>query len=481
MNREFLWGSATAAYQCEGGWKEGKKGLSNWDVFCHSEKNNINPVTGDVACDHYHRYEEDIRMLAQGGQNAYRFSIAWTRILPQGTGERNLEGIAFYNRLIDTCLKYKVEPLVTLYHYDLPQPIFEAGGWENRDIVEQYFEYAKICFEEFGDRVKYWVTINEPNYETLCCYGFGNYPPNVKSLERRWRAMYHMMVASAKAVAFYREKGFDGMIGLVSDSYPIETLKDTPEYRKAAHMADLFFNLSVNEVCVHGNYPEEFVKQLKADGYDLSYMKKEDKEILRNGTVDYLGVNAYNRYIVEPPEDGTTNLNVNNKGDGKESRLQVGGWFALGEDKNMEKTPWGMEIYPRSIYDLLMTLKELYPHTPIIITENGVGNYDELQEGKIHDEYRIAYLQGYVDWIEKALEAGCPVLGYFVWSTMDVYSWINGYKKRYGLVYINYDSEDLERIPKDSYYWYKNTIEKRGSKFNEQVHRIYREEDSSSC
>ena len=466
MSRNFLWGSATAAYQCEGGWKEGNKGLSNWDVFCHSEKNNVNPVTADVACDHYHRYEEDIRMLAEGGQNAYRFSIAWTRILPTGTGKRNREGIDFYNRLIDTCLKYQVEPLVTLYHYDLPQPLFEAGGWENREIVEQYLEYARICFEEFGDRVNYWVTINEPNYETLCCYGYGNYPPNVQSLERRWKAMYHMMLASARAVALYRENGHQGMIGLVSDSYPIVAADHTAACTKAARKADLFFNLCVNDVCVKGAYPEDFLEQLKEDGYDLSYMRPEDREDFRKGTVDYLGINAYNRYIAEPCEGDGTNLKANNKGNGENEKFQIGGWFSLGEDKTMEKTPWGMEICPQSIYDLLMTLKELYPHTPVIITENGVGNYDEPVEGQIHDAYRIDYLNGYVDWIEKAIEDGCDVRGYFVWSTMDVYSWINGYKKRYGLVYIDYDSEELGRIPKDSYYWYKNKIQEKGMKLN---------------
>ena len=182
MDKKFLWGSATAAYQCEGAWKEGGKGMSNWDTFCHSEKNNVNPVTGDVANDHYHRYEEDIRMLAEGNQNAYRFSIAWTRIIPNGVGEVSREGIDFYNRVIDTCRKYNVEPLVTLYHYDLPQPMFEQGGWENRVTVDAYEEYVKVCFKEFGDKVNYWATINEPNYETLCCYGFGNYPPNVKNL-----------------------------------------------------------------------------------------------------------------------------------------------------------------------------------------------------------------------------------------------------------------------------------------------------------
>lgn len=202
---EFLWGSATSAYQCEGGWKDGGKGLSNWDAFCHSEKNSVNPVTGDVAADFYNRYEEDIEMLAKGNQNAYRFSLCWTRILPTGTGEVNQEGIDFYNRVLDTCEKYGVEPLVTLYHYDIPVSLFDAGGWENRNTTLAFIEYAKVCFKHFGNRVKYWATVNEPNYETYCCYGRGNYPPNVQDLSRRWKAMYHIMLASAGAICEYKK------------------------------------------------------------------------------------------------------------------------------------------------------------------------------------------------------------------------------------------------------------------------------------
>ena len=229
---------------------------------------------------------------------------------------------------------------------------------------------------------------------------------------------------------------------------------------------------------------EEEVKQQtdSLDGQRLSdmirkvvirYMKEEDPSIFANGCVDYLGINAYNRYIAEPADGPETNLGVNNTGDGKKTKFQIGNWFSLGEDSEMEKTPWGMEINPRSIYDLLMDLKRLYPQIPVIITENGVGNYDEVVDGQIHDQYRIAYLEGYVDWIERAMEDGCTVLGYFVWSTMDVYSWINGYKKRYGLVYIDYDSDDLVRIPKDSYYWYKNKIQNRRKSFNGKIHSIY--------
>lgn len=471
MKKKFLWGSATAAYQCEGAWKEGGKGISNWDAFCHNEKNSGNMANGDVACDHYHRYEEDVKRMAEGGQNAYRFSIAWTRVLPDGTGEKSPEGIGFYNRLIDTCLKYGIEPFVTIYHYDLPQSIFEAGGWENRNTVDAYVQYAKVCFEEFGDRVNYWATINEPSYETLGCYGYGNYPPNKHSLESRWRAMYHMMLASAGAVSLYKKMGQEGMIGLVSDCYSIDYKADDEEYRRAADAADLFYNRSVNDVCVKGTYPKEFTDKLRAEGYDLSYMREEDEETLKAGCVDFLGVNAYCRYLVKPCTGKGVSLSVNNTGDGKKREVFIEGWFALDEDDGLEKTPWGMEIYPKSIYDLLISLKKRYPHVPVLITENGVGNYDSVSEdGKIHDPYRIAYLQGYVDWIEKAMEDGCDVRGYFVWSSMDLYSWINGYQKRYGLVYVDFDDDGLKRIPKDSYYWYRNTIKEKGEKFDEHIH-----------
>lgn len=456
----FLWGSATAAYQCEGGWQEGGKGLSNWDAFCHSAANNVNPVTGDVASDHYHRFEEDIRMMAEGGQNAYRFSIAWTRIVPDGVGRPCEEGLAHYDRVIDCCLAHGVEPVVTLYHYDMPNTLFEQGGWEQRATADAFERYARACFGRYGDRVRYWFTVNEPNYDTFCSYLRGNYPPNVQDISRRWRAMYHELLASAKAVAAYREGGWQGSIGLVSDSYAIQTLEKTPAYREAARRADLFFNRSVNDVCVLGRVPEDLVRLLEAEGDDTSYMLPGDEKVLAAGTVDVLGVNAYDRVLVKPYVCGPTTLVANNTGTaGQSFDQQVAGWFALDEDPNTQKNDWGMEMYPESVHTLLMQLHALYPSTPFMITENGVGYRERLEPGQdaIHDQYRIDFLAGYVRWIRQAVREGCQVLGYFVWSTMDLYSWINGYAKRYGLVYVDYD-DGCRRIPKDSFYWYKGLI-----------------------
>ena len=459
MTKEkFLWGSATSAYQCEGGWQEDEKGISNWDAFCHSEKNSLNRVTGDISSDFYHRYEEDIKTLSEGGQNAYRFSICWSRIIPNGTGKINQKGIDFYNKILDTCEKYNVEPLVPLYHYDMPINLFESGGWENRDTVFAFVEYAKICFKNFGQRIKYWATVNEPNYDTYCCYGRGNYPPNVQDLSRRWKAMYHILLASAASICEYKKMNLCGMIGIVSDSYSIESLVDNDEYRNARYNADLFYNRCVNDVCVHGAYSKEFIDKLSKE-YDLSYMKEEDKKIFKYGVVDYLGINAYDRTLVKPYTTGETQMIANNTGDGvtKNSTI-IKDWFELDEDPNTEKNAWGCELYPKSIYNLLLDLKEKYPKTSIIITENGLGYYDQCIDGKVDDPYRIDFLNGFIDWMQKAIKAGCDVRGYFVWSTMDLYSWINGYKKRYGLVYVDYENNN-RRIPKSSYYWYKNKIE----------------------
>ena len=460
MKTDFMWGSATAAYQCEGAWREGGKGLSNWDAFCHSEKNVVNPVTADVSCDHYHRYEEDIEMLAAGGQNAYRFSIAWSRIIPDGIGAVSEEGVAFYNRVIDCCLAHGVTPLVTLYHYDLPQTLFERGGWENRETCKAFEAYAKVCFDRFGDRVRYWATVNEPNYETQCCYAVGNYPPNVQDLSRRWCAMYHILLGSAMVVRAFRGGGYQGNIGLVSDSYSIETLVDNDEYREAAVNAELFYNRCVNDTCVLGKMPQEFVDKIVADGCNRDYALPGDDDIFRAGTVDYLGVNAYARYLVKPYTTGETCLKASNTGKkGDRQEAVVKNWFEIDRDDSMPTNDWDMELYPKSLYNLLIRLRELYPETFFIITENGIGYKDVLEEdGAVHDPYRIEFQKGFAEWMLEAMKEGVDVRGYFVWSTMDLYSWINGYAKRYGLVYIDYENGN-KRIPKDSYYWYRDFIE----------------------
>ncbi len=455
----FLWGSATAAYQCEGAWQKDGKGLSNWDDFCHSDKNNVNPVTGDIANDHYNRYEEDIKMMAESNQNAYRFSIAWTRIIPDGIGSVNQKGIDHYNDVIDTCIKYNMEPVITIYHWDMPINIFKNGGWENREIVKQFSKFAQTCFNAFGDRVKTWITINEPSYDTMCCYGIGNYPPNVKDLNRRWKALYHMMLASAQAVSVFREGGYEGKIGLVSDVYHVDSLIKDQDYQEAVANAEVFYNLLVTDLCIKGLINERFLIKIKQSNYDLSFIKDEDIAIFESGIVDFFGANVYTRILVKPYTKGPTKLTTNNTGDGKtKENVVVEYWFEKDEEENTIKNPWGMEVYPKGVFDLLKYMHMRYPGFPIMITENGIGYYDDLNEEKIKDDYRIDFLKENICWMLKAKDEGVNVIGYFVWSTMDLYSWINGYKKRYGLVYIDYENKN-KRIPKESYFWYKAFIE----------------------
>lgn len=457
---EFLWGSATAAYQCEGAWNEDGKGLSMWDTYCHSERNE-GGISGDVASDFYHRYEEDIRMLAKSGQNAFRFSLSWTRIIPDGVGAVNQKGIDFYLKVIETCRRYHVEPFVTIYHYDLPESLYQKGGWENRETALAFAEYAAVCFEAFHDKINFWTTINEPDYESMCGYIVGNYPPHVHDVSRRSKALYHMLLGSAMAVKIFRDKQYNGQIGLVYTPSSVQIRVDNEAYRQAAENAELYYNTAVSDVIVKGWFPEKLIAKMQASGLNLDYVKAEDKAVFQAGIVDFLGVNSYNRVLVKPYTAGESTMFMNNKG--KQNKTNhassiIKGWFETDFDPKAKYNPWGSEIYPDTIYDMLKDIKQMYGDIPVYITESGIGTYDGLNaEGKVDDDYRIEILEGWVDGLLRAKAEGCNVLGYFIWSTMDLYSWINGYEKRYGLVYVDYE-HDCQRIPKKSYSWYQKKI-----------------------
>lgn len=464
MKEQFLWGSATAAYQCEGGWNLDGKGEGEWDAFCHSPQNDVNPVSGDDACDFYHRYEEDIRMMAEGGQNTYRFSIAWSRILPNGVGEVNQKGIAFYDKVIDTCLAYHIVPNITLFHYDLPNALACKGGWENPETVDAFVEYAKIVFQAYGHKVAFWSTINEPKYYSYCSYIVGNYPPNVKDFNRRTKVAYYLMLASARAVIAYHEGGYSGQIGLVHATGNVEVRKgfeDDPDYQKAYRWADLFFNKWVTDSCIKGEYAPDLIEKLTESGIDVSYVTEDELADLKKGVVDYIGLNVYSRNVIKPWSGGATSVHMNNKGKGSKERegVVIAGWFESDYDPDTRVNDWGREIYPRCMYDELIEIRDKYGDIPIYITENGHGCYEDVSEdGMVHDEERIEICQEFIDWMLKARDEGVNVKGYYMWSTMDLYSWINGYKKRYGLVYVDYENE-FARTPKKSYYWYKALIE----------------------
>lgn len=463
MNKQsFLWGSATAAYQCEGAWNEEGKGLGEWDVFSHGNPLNLNGATGDVSCDFYHHYKEDIDLLKAGGQNSYRFSLSWCRILPRGRGAVNPQGIAFYNQVIDYCLTNGIEPNVTLFHYDLPQALAEADGWANREITEAFAEYAKVCFTAFGDRVKLWVTINEPKYYAYCSTMVGNYPPNHRhDFDRYFKTLYHEALASAKAVALYHQMGLGGQIGIVHDSSNVETAPEARHPEKIRMIADLFYNRLILDTAINGELPGNLIPLLRESSIDTSYIQFDDALTFAVARVDFLGLNVYNRFYITDYTEGETEVFHNNRGAGSNAKegIRIKDWYETTVDPNTRRNLWGREIYPRCMLNTLREIRERYGNLPIYITENGHGCYETADEnGYVEDDERIEMMQGYIDFMFEAMEEGSDVRGYYAWSTMDLYSWVNGYDKRYGLVRVDFE-HDLRRIPKKSYTWYRQLIE----------------------
>ena len=465
---KFLWGSATASYQCEGAWNIDGKGLSNWDDFFHNTERGKDLVSGDEACDFYHHYEEDIRMMKESNQNTLRLSLSWPRIIPNGTGEVNPKGVEFYHKVFKCCKDNGIEPMVTLYHWDLPITLDKKGGWLNFETADAFKDYARFCFEEFGDEVKLWATLNEPYYSLQCMYGVGNYPPNEKDGNKFCKAGYIQMLASAKAVIEFKKFKDIGTIGLVADIHPCNGVDDSRECREAVRKADNIMNNWVLDTAINGYFPQDLIEDLK-DYYDLSFIREEDKEIFMNGTVDYIGLNYYNRSLIRPYTGGETQIRVNNSGkrndgveikDGVKRMMVVKDMFEKIADPNGEWTEWDFEIYPDGMYEVLMEMKYKYHNIPTYITENGIGIREEKNEkGEIEDDGRIDFVKRHVEQLIKAKKEGADVRGYYMWSTMDLYSWINGWVKRYGLVYVDFEKPEMPRTPKKSFYWYKNFIE----------------------
>lgn len=463
--QKFLWGSATAAYQCEGAWDADGKGINIWDEFCHSDKNKTG-ITGDVSCDFYHHFKEDIKMMAEGGQNTYRFSISWSRIVPKEDHVVNEAGLKFYDEILNECEKYNIVPNVTLVHYDLPDYIGHKGGWCYEGIADEFAYYAAVVFKHFKNRIPLYVTINEPTHNAFCNYMVGNYPPNEFNMQHLCECAYNMMVCNAKAIREFRKCNLTSQIGIVHASCLAEALFDTPEYKQAVKYGNMFNNDWVLDPAIKGFYEEELIAKVRSSGIDLSFMKQEDLAIMKENTVDFLGQNAYSRLLVKPYEKGETSATVNNAGNndgtGKAAKegKTVKGWFESDTDPSIPLNPWGREIYPKCIYNTLLARKEKYGDIPIYITENGHGAYDVADEqGYVEDDDRINFIHNFLTYILKAKEEGVNVKGYYVWSTMDLYSWINGYKKRYGLVRVDHEDKNLKRIPKKSYFWYKKFIE----------------------
>jgi beta-glucosidase len=429
---DFIWGAAASAYQIEGAAHEDGRGESIWDRFSATPGKVRAGDTGEIACDFYHRYPEDIALMRELGLDAFRFSIAWPRIVPSATGPVNEAGLDFYDRLVDALLEADIRPYVNLFHWDLPQKLEDAGGWPERATAEAFASYAAVVAQRLGDRVKDWITHNEPFCTSWLGYGMGAHAPGRKSVRDALAASHHALLAHGWAVEAIRRASPDAEVGIVVDPWPIHPASDDPADVAAAWAEDGVRNRWFFDPLLRGAYPEDVLERFEAEAPPI----RDGDLATISVPLDFLGVNNYSRRIVRAGLNGTA-IDVPAPGG--------------------ELTDMGWEVYPDALHESLVRMHREYGVESIYITENGAAFADvRSHDGRIHDVERIAFLDGYLDAIERARAEGVPVRGYFVWSLLDNFEWSLGYSKRFGLVYVDYPT--LERVPKDSFYWYRDLI-----------------------
>jgi 6-phospho-beta-glucosidase len=453
--KDFWWGSASSAPQMEGASREDGKGMSIWDYWYEKEPERFfNGIGPDIATDFYHRYKEDVRMMKEIGHNSFRTSISWSRLIPNGVGKINSKAVDFYNDMIDELIANGIEPFINLFHFDMPLELQKIGGWENREVVDAYVEYAKTCFELFGDKVKIWFTYNEPIVPAEAGYLYGVHYPNIVDFKRAIQVAYNTIVAQAKAIKVFKELQIkNGKIGVILNLSPVYPRSNHPADVKAAKIADLFFNRSFLDPSVKGKFPRELVDLLREYNL-LPYTEEEDKELIRDNKVDILGVNYYQPKRVKAKEHLPNPY----------SPIMPEWFFDYYEMPGRRMNIYrGWEIYEKGIYDLLKRLKDEYGNITCFVSENGMGVQDEerfLQNGIIQDDYRIEFIKGHLKWIHKAIMEGCNVKGYHLWTFIDNWSWTNAYKNRYG--FISLDLKTRNRTMKKSAYWMKEVSKNNG-------------------
>ena len=444
----FSWGTATASYQIEGAWQEGGKGLSIWDAFTHTPGKIAEGGNGDVTCDHYHLFREDVALMAELGLKAYRFSLSWSRIMPQGRGAINPDGIRFYNELIDALLEKGITPWVTLYHWDLPLALqLELDGWRGEALPDLFADYARVCFENFGDRVKNWITLNEPWVVSIFGYGNGVMAPGRQGTVEPYQVAHQLLRGHAKAVQVYRESfqsEQQGRIGITNNADWREPLTDSPADKEAAQRALEFYLGWFADPVYRGEYP---VCMRERVGDKLPAFSDEDVQILK-GSSDFFGLNHYTTHFASAVEPGS-NLKTDPYGNGGISEDQD---VLLTSDPSWKKTKMGWNIVPWGCRKLLQWIDDRYDSPEIIITENGCAMEESVVAGQVEDPGRIDFLNGYLSECHRAIESGVNLNGYFLWSFMDNFEWALGYTRRFGIVYTDY--ETLKRIPKSSAHWY---------------------------
>ena len=457
--KNFLWGASTSAYQVEGAWNEDGKGLSVIDMLDHPED------TSDfkVASDHYHRYKEDVKLFSELGLKAYRFSIAWSRIIPNGIGEVNKKGIEFYNNLIDELNKYNIEPIVTMYHFDLPYELEKNGGWNNRETIDAFVEYANVLFNHFGDKVKYWLTINEQNTMILHPGAIG-IPKGGKlpSKKELYQQNHHMLLAQAKVMSLCHKKCKNAKIGPALNITTMYGETCNPNDAIAAHNWETLRGWSFLDLAVYGRYNRLFWSYLE-DRELEPLILEGDMEIMKNGKPDFIAMNYYSTATIAQSKGD--NSDVSPRAGDQQIMLGEPGVYRAAENPYVDKSKYGWVVDPVGLRMTLRKVSERYD-LPILITENGYGDKDILEENDvINDDDRIDFIKKHLEQLKLAIADGVDILGYCPWTAIDVVSTHQGYGKRYGFIYVNRDEfnlMDLRRIKKKSFYWYKNLIETNG-------------------
>ncbi|WP_030453148.1 GH1 family beta-glucosidase [Herbidospora cretacea] len=420
--RDFVWGAATSAFQVEGATKEDGRGVSVWDTFAATPGNVRDGDTGDPGADQYHRFEQDIELMRELGLESYRFSVAWPRVQPTGAGRPNLKGLDYYKRLVDGLVGAGIRPMVTLFHWDLPQALQDEGGWENRETAYRFAEYAEIMYDAL--HVRDWLTINEPKTVVDCGYRTGIHAPGVRDDDRALVACHHLLLAHGLASRVLHDRHPGRRIGPALNLHPTYPADDSPEAKEAARRQDARENRLYLEPVFNGTYPEEAMTR-----HDM--ITDGDMEIISE-KVDVLGVQYYTPLFIDAEQRRVVRHPV-----------RVAGW---------------LEDYPDGLHDILLRVTRDHPGVPIVITENGLATDDAVSpDGGVHDEDRIDYLRGHIGAMHRAVKAGAMVEGYHVWSLLDNFEWAEGYSQRFGIVHVDYETQ--KRIPKDSALWYRNLIE----------------------
>lgn len=452
----FLWGAATAAYQIEGAVRDGGRGVSIWDTFSHAPGHVVNGDTGDVACRHYERVEEDLDLMGDLSLGAYRFSVAWPRVQPDGKGPANQQGLDFYKGLVSGLRERGIVPVATLYHWDLPQPLEDEGGWTVRETAERYAEYVGIVAAALGDGVGLWTTLNEPWCSAWLGYGVGMHAPGLTNPQLSMRATHHLLLGHALATDVIRRDS-KAPVGITLNLAPQIPASDHPLDIAAAQRSDGGLNRMYLDPLFKASYPDDVVSATEAVGLRMDVVRDGDMALIGR-PVDFLGVNYYMSHVVA----STARLaEARQAGYVAPDSLLSEPTALLGMAQVgrpwLQRTATDWEIDPAGLTSLLVRLRDEYTNAPIYVTESGVAFYDyQGPSGSVHDPARIAYLHAHIKALKEAIDAGVDVRGYFVWSLMDNFEWAEGYSKRFGLTWVDYPTG--KRVRKDSFEWYKRLI-----------------------